>query len=93
MEKILKGVKPWSDGSELVPRDFSDEAREWKIISISDVNAKEHATAKIQAKIGAKTVLYLVDACIIPHKEKNGSRTWNIDTVELKFDNGRVTVL
>ena len=93
MEKTLKGVQPWSDGSELVPRDFNDEAREWKVVSISDANAKAHATAKIQAKIGAKTVSYLIDACIIPHTEKTGTRTWNIDSVELKFDNGRVTVL
>lgn len=93
MQKSLKGVKPWTDGAELVPRDFSDEARDWKVLSISDANVKEHSTAKIQAKIGQKQVTFMVDACIIPHKEKAGVRTWDVDTVELRFDNGRVTVM
>ena len=89
MQKTLKGVKPWTDGAELIPRDYTDEPKEWKVISISDVNVKEHATAKIQ---NGKTV-FMIDACILPHKEKAGVRTWNVDVVELKFDNGRVTVL
>ena len=92
-QKVLKGVMPWTDGAELVPKDFSDEAREWKVVSISDANAKAHATAKIQSKIGNKTTTFMIDACILPHKEKTGTRTWDVDSVELKFDTGRVTVL
>ena len=93
MKKTLRGVQPWSDGAGLIPRNFNDEPREWKVVSISDVNAKDHATAKIQAVVESKTVSFLIDACTIPHKEVEGTRTWNIDSVTLRFDDGRMTVV
>ena len=86
-KKQAANVLPWNDGAELIQKSVSREVKEYKVLSISDPNSKQHCTAKVQSDED----IFLIDAMMLPKSVADGVVNWDIDTVSFRIDEGRVT--
>ena len=88
-KKTAANVLPWNDGASLIDKNISRPVKEYKVLSISDVNAKNHCTARVQSDED----LFMIDAMLLPHTTVNGVTTWDVETVTFRIDDGRITLV
>lgn len=89
VQRKATNVQPWNDGAELIPKGCNREAKTYKVLSISEPNNRNHATAKVKSDEDT----FLIDATLLPHKTDGNMREWAIEEVTFRLDDGRITIM